>query len=109
MFNELNTNGRKWKIDGKDFPFMKLKEIGEGNSFAIFGLYINKKGKFGAHPVAISSSMKVDLPPHLTESVEKIIASDVMCEAIETGKCGAEVYKYVSNGKECYSINFKDL
>lgn len=109
MFNELNTNGRKWKVDGKDFPFKKLKEIGEGNSFTIYGLYINKKGKYDAHPVAISSSMKVDLPSHLTEKIEKILASDEMCEAIEAGKCGAEVYKYEAQGKECYSINFKDL
>lgn len=114
MFNELNTNGRKWKADGKDFPFKNLKEIGEGNSFTIYGLYINKKGIYDAHPVAISSNMKVDLPEHLTEKVEKILASDEMCEAIEAGKCGAEVYKYISNnkkakGKECFSINFKDL
>ena len=109
MFGELNNNGRKWKVDGKDFPFKKLKEIGEGNSFTILGIYINKKGKYDAHPVAISSDVKVDLPSHLTEKVEKILASDEMCEAIEAGKCGAEVYKYVAQGKECYSINFKDL
>ena len=109
MFNELNSNSRKWKVDGKDFPFKKLKEIGEGNSFTILGLYINKKAKFDAHPVAISSDVKVDLPSHLTEKVEKILASDEMCDAIEAGKCGAEVYKYEAQGKECYSINFKDL
>lgn len=109
MFNELNRSSRKWKVDGKDFPFKKLKEIGEGNSFTILGLYINKKGKFKAHPVAICSDVKVDLPEHLTERIEKILASDEMCEAIEAGKCGAEVYKYEAQGKECYSINFKDL
>ncbi len=109
MFGELNNNGRKWKVDGKDFPFKKLREIGDGNSFTILGLYINKKGKYDAHPVAISSDVKVDLPSHLTEKIEKILASDEMCEAIEAGKCGAEVYKYESNGKECFSINFKDL
>lgn len=109
MFGELNNNGRKWKVDGKDFPFKKLKEIGEGNGFTILGLYINKKGKYDAHPVAISSDVKVDLPSHLTEKIEKILASDEMCEAIEAGKCGAEVYKYEVQGKECYSINFKDL
>ena len=109
MFNELNSNSRKWKVDGEKFPFIKLKEIGEGETFTILGLYINKKGKYGAHPVAICSNMKVDLPPHLTEKVEKILASDEMCGAIEAGKCGAEVYKYELNGKECYSINFKDL
>ena len=114
MFEELNNISRQWKIDGKNFPFKKLKEIGEGNSFPIYGLYINKKGNYDAHPVAISKDIKVDLPEHLTEKVEKILESDEMCEAIEAGKCGAEVYKYISNnkkakGKECYSINFKDL
>lgn len=109
MFGELNNNGRKWKVDGKDFPFTRLKELGEGHEFIIRGLYINKKGKYDAHPVAISNGIKVDLPSHLTEKVEKILASDEMCEAIEAGKCGAEVYKYEAQGKECYSINFKDL
>ena len=109
MFNELNSNNRKWKVDGKDFPFVKLKEIGEGEEFTIFGLYINKKGKYKAHPVAISYDVKIDLPEHLTEKVEKILASDEMCEAIENGKCGAEIYKYEAQGKECFSINFKDV
>lgn len=109
MFNEMNSNYRKWKVDGKDLPFKKLKEIGEGGTFTILGLYINKKGNYKAHPIAICSDVKVDLPEHLTEKVEKILASDEMCEAIEAGKCGAEIYKYEAQGKECYSINFKDL
>lgn len=110
MFAELNKSNYQWKVSGKDFPFKKLSEFEAGDIFTIRGLFINSKGKYKPHPVAILDDVKVDLPEHLTEAVKQILDDPVKCEAVDNGKCGAEVYKYDSSQrKDCYSINFVDI
>ena len=110
MFAELNKSNYQWKVDGKDFPFKKLSEFEVGDTFTIRGLYINSKGKYKPHPVAILDDVKVDLPEHLTEAIKQILDDPVKCKAVDEGKCGAEVYKYDSSQrKDCYSINFIDI
>ena len=109
MFGELNKTSYKWKVDGKEFPFKTLEEIGEGAKFTMRGLFINSKGKYDPHPVAISDDAKIDLPPHLMETALKILNNEEMCEAVDNGKCGEEVYSYESRGKKCYSVKLIDL
>ena len=97
MFAELNKTGYKWKVDGKDFPFKKLSEYSEGDMLTPRGFFINSKGKYKPHPVVILDDVKVDLPEHLTDTVDN-------------GKCMLEVYKYDSaQRKDCYSVRFLDV
>lgn len=110
MFAELNKTGYKWKVDGKDFPFKRLSEYSEGDMLTPRGFFINSKGKYKPHPVVILDDVKVDLPDHLTDTVVKLLESKEMCEAVDTGKCMLEVYKYDSaQRKDCFSVRFLDV
>ena len=74
-YNKFNTI---FDIDIKDFKFMDgydfIAKYGD-NVVKIDGLYINKKGHYDDHPVAIIESEKVllDLPSHMTDTVNEVL------------------------------------
>ena len=74
-YNKVNTI---FDIDIKDFEFMDgygfFEKYGD-NVVKIDGLYINKKGLFKDHPVAILESEKIllDLPSHMTDTVKEVL------------------------------------
>lgn len=96
-------------------PFKSLKELYNGekgeNKYIVRGLYINKKGKYGDAPVAISEDFSINLPSHLCDTVTEMIQDKELVEAINAGKFGLEVYEYVPKGynKTCYSVKWVDL
>lgn len=96
-------------------PFKSLKDLYNGekgeNTYVVYGLYINKKGKFGDAPVAISEDFSINLPSHLCDTVTEMLNDKELVEAINAGKFGLEVYSYVPKGynKTCYSVKWLDL
>lgn len=103
-------NKQIFNIDTKDFSFKKLSELDKNKVYTINGVYINRS-KFGNQGVAIVSEQKilVNLPLHLTETVNAILSDVEAIETIESGKVGFSVKTYEKNGKECFSIIFVDL
>ena len=103
-------NKQVFNIDTKDYSFKKLSELDMAKTYKINGLYLNR-GKFGIQAVAIVSDEKilVNLPLHLTETVQAILADVEAIETIENGKVGFTLKEYVKNEKNCYSIVFVDL
>ncbi len=96
-------------------PFESLKDLYSGekgnNTYVVYGLYINKKSKFGDAPVAISEDFSINLPSHLCDTVTEMLKDKELVEAINAGKFGLEVYAYKPKGykKTCYSVNWVDL
>lgn len=96
-------------------PFKSLKELYNGekgeNTYTVYGLYINKKGKFSDAPVAISEDFSINLPSHLCDTVTEMLKDKELVEAINAGKFGLEVYEYTPKGynKTCYSVKWVDL
>ncbi len=96
-------------------PFKGLKELYNGekgeNTYKVYGLYINKKGKFGDAPVAISEDFSINLPSHLCDTVTEMLHDKELVEAINAGKFGLEVYAYMPKEykKTCYSVKWVDL
>lgn len=96
-------------------PFKSLKELYNGekgeNTYVVYGLYINKKGKFGDAPVAISDDFSINLPSHLCDTVTEMLHDKDLVEAINAGKFGLEVYAYTPKDykKNCYSVKWVDL
>lgn len=95
--------------------FKGLKELYNGekgkNTYVVYGLYINKKGKFGDAPVAISEDFSINLPSHLCDTVTEMLKDKELLEAINAGKFGLEVYAYTPKeyNKTCYSVKWVDL
>lgn len=96
----------------EDLPFMKLSELGESKTpFIILAMWINTKGKFGAHPVVATPSGLVDFPNSMTETVKEMIKDDEVIEAVNNGKLGFTVRKYHTNkyNRDAYMADFVDL
>lgn len=83
-------------------------------TFAVRGMYINKKGNFGVTPAVITDGAIVNLPEHTTQTVQDILADSAAVEEIRSGKVGFSVREYISQnpkakGKKCYTVNWVDV
>lgn len=114
--NKYNKGNIIFDIDITDFSFMKLSDVYTSygkNVIQVDGLYINKKGKFNPHPVAINieEKMLIDLPEHMTETVEDILKDGESISLIKRGCVGlcATKYKDKKYNKTCYSVEWVDL
>ena len=113
---KYNKGNIVFDIDITNFSFMKLSDIYTNygkNVVKVDGLYINKKGKFNPHPVAINieEKMLIDLPEHMTETVEEILKDSESISLIKKGYVGLRAQRYTDKKykKTCYSAEWVDL
>ena len=112
-YNKFNTI---FDIDIKDFEFMDgydfIAKFGD-NVVKIDGLYINKKGYYNDHPVAIIESEKIllDLPSHMTDTVNEVLTDSESIDLIKKGLVGLKAHEYVDNtyNKQCVGYEWCDL
>ena len=112
LMNRFNKGTIDWGIDTKDMKYIKLSEFKEGDIVPIKGLFINKKGNYDPHPVAIAENGLIDLPQHQTDTVNEILASPEVVEAIKQGKVAFKVRTYNATkfgNKECLSVEWVDI
>ena len=103
---------------GYEFP-EKAKYAKLSETAAFYGdqpirfecLSINTKGKFGPQPVAwIEGGTAVNLPKHLLEAVQAMIADPEVVAAVKAGKAGFRCRKYETrDGNEGLSAEWVDL
>ena len=113
---KYNKGNVIFDIDISDFSFMKLSDIYTSygkNVIKVDGLYINKKGRYEPHPVAINVEEKtlIDLPKHMTETVEEILKDGESISLIKRGCVGLRATKYTDKKykKTCYSVEWVDM
>lgn len=112
-YNKFNTI---FNIDIKDFEFMDgydfIAKYGD-NVVKIDGLYINKKGKYKYHPIAIIASEKIllDLPSHMTDTVNEVLTDSESIDLIKKGLVGLKAHEYVDKkyNKRCVGYEWCDL
>lgn len=115
LASQLNKGhgNNPFKVDASKFDFINLESLfnkdGENTKYKLLGVYINKKGRFGAEPVAIIDSFKVNLPKHLLDDVQLILDSDEMVLAILEGRLGFQIEPYTNARGKFYSIHWVDL
>lgn len=110
QFNKVN----KFDIDTKDFKFIKLAELEKDTSYN--GIYPIKgmftmTSKFGKQGIFITDKALVNIPNHMTETIEQILTEPELIDKINKGIVFFEIYKYDSKTykKECYGIKFKEI
>lgn len=116
-FASRHNKGKKFDIDLTDYSYCSLKDFVADKApedvFQIAGLYINTKGNFKPHPVAIIPEYKVllDLPQYMTDEVVDILANDEDIEEINNGLVGISFYEYHSDTykKDCIGVNWEDV
>lgn len=112
-YNKFNTI---FDIEIKDFEFMSgddfISKYGH-NVVKIDGLYINKKGNYDDHPVAIIESEKIllDLPSHMTDTVNEVLTDSESIDLIKNGLVGLKAHEYVDKTyhKQCVGYEWCDL
>lgn len=109
-----NKGAIDWNVVTDGFTFVKREEAYKENKDAVHtvkGLYINKKGNFGDHPVAICDGYFVDLPENLIDDVKEILKTEEDIEEIKAGKVGFKIEQYESEKfkKTCYGIRWVDI
>ena len=112
MFNEDFRHGRKFNVNADDFPFTTLNEVIQQKghrTFTVNGVFVYD-AKYGKRPVLIADGLKIHLPDHCIKDVEKILANDKYCQAINEGKCGFKTGEYNDDkGVTRYTGTFVDI
>ena len=114
--NKYNKGNVIFDIDIKDYEFMDgynfIEKYGS-NVVKIDGLYINKKGLYNDHPVAIIKSEKtlLDLPSHMTATVKDILKDSESIDLIKKGLVGVKAHEYTDGKyhKNCVGFDWCDL
>ena len=109
-----NKVGIDWGVNTEGFEYMtreKLYKEAPDNIYTLRGLYINKKGKFGDHPVAITDNCFIDFPDYMTDEVMQIMTSEEDVNDILAGKVGFTIQEFTDKtfGRTCYGISWEDL
>ena len=113
---KYNKGNVVFDIEIKDYEFMNgydfIAKYGN-NAVKVDGLYINKKGMYKAHPVAIIASEKVlvDLPAHMTDVVNEILNDAESINLIKKGVVGLKAHEYTDSKyhKKCVGFDWCDL
>lgn len=109
-----NKGAIDWGVDSNEFPFVDRKDLLKEKAEAVhtvLGLYINTKGNFNDHPVAICDGYKVDFPDFMTDEIREILKNQEEIEEIKAGKVGFTLYGYIDNKykKNCVGVKWVDI
>lgn len=111
-------NSRKlFDVDTTEFEYLNLEElfVQTGSDpqliHEVKGVYINTKGKFDDSPVLATEHCYVNLPSHLTEVCRLMLDDERAIIAINNGKVGFKITKYLQKkyNKTCYSVEWCDM
>ena len=112
LMNKFNKGSIEWGVSTEGLAYKKLSELDKENTYKIFGVFLNTKGNFGSHPVAICDGFLADIPAHQTENVQEMLADQEVIDAIKAGKVGFNVKPYNAanfGNKECFSVTWVDI
>ncbi len=105
----------KFEYDTTNFEYKSLKDLyteyGKEQVYPVTSCHVNTKSKFGDSPVISTLDCHVNLPAHMLQTINDILASSDAIQAINDGCVGFSIYEYVSStyNRTCYSIRFVDI
>ena len=109
-----NKGAIDWGVNTEGYSYISRAEAYKEKPEAVHtvkGLYINTKGNFGDHPVAICDGYFIDLPENLLDDVKAILKDEEDINNIKAGKVGFKIEEYQSEKfkKTCYGIRWSDI
>lgn len=110
----FNRRETRFKVDTTGFVFKKLNELFDDNKpdtvYSVYGLYINRKSKFGDSPFAASDGYFISLPNHMVDQVKDILKDSESIDQMNEGKAGLVIRPYVDDkGVTHYSADFVEV
>lgn len=120
--SKYNKQGNRFNYqipENSGHVFVKASELFEtipanNDGVVVRSLYINNKGKYGAHGVIVCSepAILIDCPNHMTDSIRDMMADDEAVAQINAGKLAVRAYKYDTKNAAAgfaYGLEFIDL
>lgn len=109
-----NRRENRFKVDTEGFEFKKLGDLYNSKKpetvFSVYGLYINRKSKYGDSPFAASDGYFISLPAHLIDVVKDILSDDACIDQMNEGKAGLTIRTYEDDkGVTHYTADFVDV
>lgn len=95
----------------RDFCTLKdLQDQSEPETiFPVHALFINDKSKFGKAPVAVVNEWLVNLPSHLTETVEQMRSDVDLVQLVNDRKLGFTVYTFENQYGLQFSVEWVEI
>lgn len=114
LANRFNTPMERFEFEiPETHEFITLKELyedhGKDNGYVIMAFFINTKGKYGDNPVIATPEHLVNIPTHMTETMEEMRKEVEVVQAINKAELGFTIYEYSNSYGKNYSIQFIDL
>ena len=114
LITDLNRGTKKFDYElTEKHEYKKLEELYKEDRDRIYIVrmfYTNKKSMYGENEIVVTDDYIINLPKHLTETVEKIVNNEVYLKLINEGKFVFNIYEYYYKlGKEvktAYSVNW---
>lgn len=109
-----NKQMAKFKVDTEGFEFKKLGDLYDAKEpetvFSVYGLYINRRGKYGPSSFAASDGFFISLPAHLLDTVTDILQDQESIDQINDMKAGLVIRTYEDDkGVTHYTADFVDV
>lgn len=106
LLDQYNPN-KSFEYDNTvDRPFTNLKELDLNVSYIVQGMFINDNSYFGKTPVVVTPTHLVNLPQHLTETIEQMRSNDEIVDLVNAGAVGFNIYEYQNKFGTHRSIRF---
>ena len=109
---KFNTE-RQFTVDTSSFDYFNISDIYESEEevYPVRGVYINTKSKYGPHPTIALNDRYVNLPQHMYDACQEILADPAAIKAINEGHVGISFRKYYQPryARDCYSAVWVDL
>lgn len=105
-------NRRVFDVDTTNFEYAKLFDLytaDRSRVYKVAGFFTPKNSKWEAPVAIVLPNLLVNLPSHMSDTVNNILSNAEDVESIREGKVGFTIYPYDVNGRTCYSIKFVDL
>lgn len=120
--SKYNKQGNRFNYqipENSGHVFVKASELFEtipanNEGVVVRSLYINNKGKYGAHGVIVCSepAILIDCPNHMTDAIRDMMADDEAVAQINAGKLAVRAYKYDTKNAAAgfaYGLEFIDI
>jgi len=120
--SKYNKQGNRFNYqipENSGHVFVKASELFEtipanNDGVVVRSLYINNKGKYGAHGVIVCSepAILIDCPNHMTDAIRDMMSDGEAINQINAGKLAVRAYKYDTKNAAAgfaYGLEFIDL
>lgn len=118
-FAEKHNKTRIFEIETEGLEYLKPEEAfnkyGKDAVYRLDALFINRKGNYDDAPVAVvttnNDQFMLNMPAHMTEEVEKILADSTDIMDIKSGKVGIRLRPYHQKkfNRDCFGQEFVDI